>query len=193
MDTNSFSPGNMQSDLGHKKIFTPIDMTYPGQNPINTQIPQVLDTGIVTIGTIPAELIIGRIDEQALAINIKDKGLLLVVGCSHQTIPKIIKRTQDLFSEPIYAIIGGLHFPIPEGRLKWVGGLLDVQRLGSGNGPFDPLTQEDVDNNIKMLKDLNIQLIGVGGHDSSDEIIGQFKNEFGQAYREVKVGKRIDF
>ncbi|MBK9247920.1 MAG: MBL fold metallo-hydrolase [Ignavibacteria bacterium] len=192
MDANTFSIGVTQSDLGFKKIYTPIDMTYPGQKPITTQIPQILDTGIATIGTIPAELIIGKIDEQALAINIKGKGLLLVVGCSHQTIPKIIKRTQELFSEPIYGIIGGLHFPIPEGRLKLVGGLLDAPRLGSGNGPFDPLTQKDVDSTIKMLKALNIQLIGVGGHDSSDEIIEQFKNEFGKAYRYIKVGKKID-
>jgi len=192
MDAKTFSLGNHQMDLGKKKIFTPIEMSYPNQKPISTQIPQILDKGIATIGTIPAELIIGRIDEQALAIHIKDKGLLLIVGCSHQTIPKIIKRTQDLFSEPIFGIIGGLHFPIPEGRLKMVGGLLDVQRLGSGNGPFDMLTQKDVNNTIKMLKNLNIKFIGVGGHDSSDEIIEQFNKEFGNAYHYVKVGKRID-
>jgi 7,8-dihydropterin-6-yl-methyl-4-(beta-D-ribofuranosyl)aminobenzene 5'-phosphate synthase len=192
MKENTFSTGNTQIDLGQKRIFTPIDMTYPGQAPVNTQTPQILDSGLATIGTIPAELIIGRIDEQALAINIKGKGILLVVGCSHQTIPKIIKRTQDIFSEPIYGIIGGLHFPIPEGRLKMLGGLVDAQRVGSGNGPFDQLTQKDVDENIKMLKDLNIQVVGVGGHDSSDQVIEQFKKEFGDRYRYVKVGQRID-
>jgi 7,8-dihydropterin-6-yl-methyl-4-(beta-D-ribofuranosyl)aminobenzene 5'-phosphate synthase len=92
MKANTLSTGNIQVELGKKKIFTPIPMTYPGQNPVNTQSPQILESGIATIGTIPAELIIGRIEEQALAINIKGKGILLVVGCSHQTIPKIIKR-----------------------------------------------------------------------------------------------------
>ncbi|MDX2136011.1 MAG: MBL fold metallo-hydrolase [Saprospiraceae bacterium] len=192
MDANTFSLGNIQTDLGKKRIFTPVDMTYPGQKPVTTQVPQILDSGIATIGTIPAELIIGKIDEQALAINLKGKGILLIVGCSHQTIPKIIKRTQDVFSEPIYGIIGGLHFPIPEGRLKLLGGLVDGQKIGSGNGPFDPMTQKDVDDNIKRLKKLNLQLIGVGGHDSSDEVIEQFANEFGDAYRFVKVGKQID-
>lgn len=192
MKENTFSLSNTQIDLGKKRIYTPIDMHYPGLKPVNTQTPQILDTGIATIGTIPAELIIGKIDEQALAINIKGKGILLVVGCSHQTIPKIIKRTQDIFTEPIYAIVGGLHFPIPEGRLKMLGGLIDAQRVGSGNGPFDQLTQKDVDANIKMLKGLNIQVIGVGGHDSSDEVIEQFNNEFGDKYRYVKIGKRID-
>ncbi|MBK7230875.1 MAG: MBL fold metallo-hydrolase [Saprospiraceae bacterium] len=192
MDNNTFSLANNQIELGAKKIFTPIDMSYPGQNPVTTRIPQVLDSGIATLGTIPAELIIGKIDEQALAFHIKGKGILLIVGCSHQTIPKIIKRTQDLFSEPIYGIIGGLHFPIPEGRLKLVGGLIDAQRIGSGNGPFDQLKQKDVDESIKLLKEINIQIVGVGGHDSSDEVIQQFANEFGEKYRYVKVGKRIE-
>lgn len=191
MDLNSFSPGVTQTSLGKKRIYTPIDMSYPGQTPVTTQIPQILDKGLATIGTIPAELIIGKIDEQALAINIKDKGILLIVGCSHQTIPKIIKRTQDVFNEPIYGIIGGLHFPIPEGRLKLLGGLLDVQKIGSKNGPFDQLTQKDVEENIKLLKDLNIQLVGVGGHDSSDEVIRQFSETFGTSYRYVKVGLPI--
>ena len=192
MNANTFCLGNVQTDLGIKKIFTPIDMTYPGQKPITTQTPQRLAAGIATTGTIPAELIIGKIDEQALAINIKGKGILLVVGCSHPSLPKIIKRTQDVFSEPIFAIVGGLHFPIPEGRLKMLGGLVDAQRIGSGNGPFDQLTESDVLSNIKLLKELNIKLIGVGGHDTSDKVIRQFANEFGNAYRYVKVGRRID-
>ncbi|MEP7196360.1 MAG: MBL fold metallo-hydrolase [Saprospiraceae bacterium] len=192
MNLNSFSLGNVQSELGAKKIYTPIDMSYPGQKPITTQKPQIIDTGIATIGTIPAQLIMGKIDEQALAINIKNKGILLIVGCGHQSIPKIIKRTRDLFSEPIYGIVGGLHFPIPSGRLKLAGGLIDAQRIGSGNGPFEQLTQKDVDENITLLKALNIQLIGVGGHDSSDEVIKQFAKEFKDAYRYVKVGKTIE-
>src|SRR5687768_5957380 len=182
MEAKTFSFGNVQSDLGVKRIYTPIEMTYPGQKPVATQMPQLLDTGIATIGTIPNELIFGKIDEQALAINIAGKGILLVVGCGHQTIPKIIKRTQEVFTEPIYAIVGGLHLPIPEGRVKLAGGLIDLQKLASGNGPFDHLKQGDVDAYISLLKEINIQVIGVGGHDSSDEVIQQFSNEFGSAY-----------
>jgi metal-dependent hydrolase (beta-lactamase superfamily II) len=192
MDGSTFSPGNEQSDLGAKRIYTPIDMAYPGQKPITTREPKVLDCGIATIGAIGAELIIGKTYEQSLAINIAGKGILLIVGCSHQTLPKIVKRTQDLFAEPIYGIIGGLHFPLPEGRLKFAGGLIDAQRLGSGNGPMDPLSEEDVNADIRMLKNLGIRLIGVGGHDSSDEIIELFKREFGEAHRYIKVGLPIE-
>jgi len=36
-----------------------------------------------------------------------------------------------------------------------------------------------VDYNIKLLKELNIKLIGVGWHDNSDEVIELFAPEFG--------------
>jgi 7,8-dihydropterin-6-yl-methyl-4-(beta-D-ribofuranosyl)aminobenzene 5'-phosphate synthase len=189
---NTFSPENEQIDLGEKEIYTPIKMTYPGQNPVTTREPQKLATGIATIGTIPRELITGKIEEQSLAINIKDKGILLVVGCSHQTLPKIIKRSQDIFDEPIYGIIGGLHFPVPEGRLKMLGGLIDGQRWASGNGPLDPISQEDVERNIQLMKKIGLKIVGVGGHDSSDDMIELLRNEFGEKYRDVKVGKKID-
>jgi len=60
---------------------------------------------------------IGRIDEQALAINVEGKGIVLVVGCGHQTLDKLLTRTAQLFGEPIYGVIGGLHYPVPRGRI----------------------------------------------------------------------------
>jgi len=59
----------------------------------------------------------GYTAEQNLAINIKDKGLALIVGCGHQRIERVIERAKQLFDIPIYAIIGGLHFPIKGGRI----------------------------------------------------------------------------
>jgi len=34
-------------------------------------------------------------------------------------------------------------------------------------------------------------VIGVGGHDSSDEVIEMFSRAFGEAYRYVRVGEPI--
>lgn len=72
-------------------------------------------------------------------MNVEGKGIVLIVGCGHQTIPKLLKRYDDVFDEPLYGIVGGLHFPVPEGRLKLLG--LDVQRrLASGEGIFSPIS-----------------------------------------------------
>lgn len=191
VDKGSFSIGNEQKDLTGKKVFTPIPMTYPDIEPKHTPDPTVIAEGVASIGTIPRKLYLGRIDEQALAINVEGKGLVLMVGCGHQKIPRIIERTKTVFDEPIYGIIGDLHYPVPEGRINILG--LNMQRLvASGEGPLNPLTYEEVKKHIELLQSLDIGIIGVGGHDSSDQVIEEFSNTFGSKYRYVKVGSWIE-
>ncbi|MGI6467126.1 MAG: MBL fold metallo-hydrolase [Sphaerochaetaceae bacterium] len=47
-------------------------------------------------------------DEVALVAD-SPKGLVVIVGCSHPGILSIIKTIENLFSKPIYALIGGIH------------------------------------------------------------------------------------
>ena len=71
---------------------------------------------------------------------------------------------------------------------------LDVQRLfGSGDGPLAPLNEVDVDNELAQLKAENLDLIAVGGHDSSDVVIERAKKQFGSAHRYLRVGEPISF
>ncbi len=190
VDQNSFSLGNEQKDLAGKQVYTPVPLKYPGIDPEHTPEPTVIAHGVATTGTIPRQLVIGRIDEQALAIHVKDKGLVLIVGCGHQALPKIIERTEEVFDEPIYGIIGDLHYPVPEGRLNIMG--LNAQRFfASGEGPLNPLTKEQVMQHINLLKSLDPGVVGIGGHDSSDEVIEEFHDTFGSKYRYIKVGKWI--
>lgn len=37
----------------------------------------------------------------------------------------------------------------------------------------------------------NMNQLGIGGHDTSDEVIAEFDNTFGSSYQDVKVGKWI--
>lgn len=191
VDEGSFSLGNEQADLAGKEIYTPVPKTYPGTSPVHTPEPRVLAPGVATTGTIPRKLIIGRINEQSLAVHVAEKGLVLIVGCGHQTVPRLLERTEAVFDIPVYGIIGDLHYPVPEGRIQLAG--LNAQRLlASGDGPFYPLTKNEVLQNIELLESRDIGIVGVGGHDSSDEVIEIFKNTFGDAYRPVIVGKRIE-
>ncbi|HBS48291.1 TPA: hypothetical protein DEO28_04365 [Candidatus Dependentiae bacterium] len=43
--------------------------------------------------------------------KIKDKGLVIIVGCAHQGLPAIIEDAKKAFNNeiPVYALIGGLH------------------------------------------------------------------------------------
>jgi metal-dependent hydrolase (beta-lactamase superfamily II) len=187
----TISLGSRPSDFSTKKIFTPIPMTVPGAVCETTNEPRVLATGLATIGTIPRQLVTGWIEEQALAINVRKKGVVLIVGCGHQTLPKILKRTTQLFSEPIYGVLGGLHYPIPTGRVTWFG--LNAQRLfSSGEGLFNPIQEQEVYRDIAILKTHKPGVVGLSGHDSSDAAIGWFKNHFGSAYRDIRVGEKIE-
>ena len=65
---------------------------------------RMIDEGVSIIGELH-----GPPYEQALAVNVKDVGLIILVGCSHLGVDKIItKATNDLNREP-YAVIGGFH------------------------------------------------------------------------------------
>lgn len=49
-------------------------------------------------------------DDQAIVLNIKDKGIVIITGCAHAGIINIIKYAKELSGEDrIYAVIGGMH------------------------------------------------------------------------------------
>jgi len=50
------------------------------------------------------------IDDQALLINVKDKGLVVITGCAHSGIINTVKHAQKVTGiNNVYAIAGGLH------------------------------------------------------------------------------------
>lgn len=186
----TFSVGIEQAPLPGVRAFVPIPMTYPGLDPVHSSAPMQIGEGLATTGTIPRQLVFGWIDEQALVVNVAERGAVLIVGCGHQTIPKLLERYDEVFDEPLYGIFGGLHFPVPEGRLKVLG--LNAQRVfASGTGMLSPISMDQVTEEMNELRRRNLGLVGVGGHDSSDEVIAMFSEMFGDAYRHVRVGERI--
>jgi len=190
VNQNTFSIGLQQADLSDKQIYAPTHTTYPDS--LVNVIPDatVITQGIASLGAISRQLLLGRIEEQALVINIDGKGLVIIVGCGHQTVPKILARASQVFSERVYGLVGDLHYPIPEGRLNLLG--INLQRyLASGEGPHKPITQDNMIDDIDLLKRTGLQVIGLGGHDTSDQAIKHFSDSFGVGYRHVEVGRWI--
>lgn len=187
----SFSFGKEQNDLNNVSVYVPTEMTYPGLEVQTINSPQALSTGIASTGPIPRRLFIGQVDEQALVINLEGRGLVILVGCGHQTVPKLLERVTAAFDDPIYAIIGDLHYPVPHGRLYMAG--IDAQRrLASGNGIFAPINQTTVENEIDLLS-RNLAFLALGGHDTHDAVFDQFEAEMGERFMRVKVGTPILF
>ena len=185
--TATFSLGNRQVPLDGKRVVVPSPMSYPGITPVVARAPTVLAPGVVTTGPISARLPVGTVDEQALAVHVQGNGVVLVVGCGHQGLANLLARAAELFDEPLHGIVGGLHYPVPRGRLFDAGGR-DLQRsatYGSGPGP----TPADVQRDVDLLAARRPQWVSLSPHDSSDEMIELFRRAFGERYRDLRVGQ----
>jgi 7,8-dihydropterin-6-yl-methyl-4-(beta-D-ribofuranosyl)aminobenzene 5'-phosphate synthase len=118
---------------------------------------------------------------------VEGKGIVLIVGCGHQTIDRVIKRTNEVLDIPIYGLIGGLHYPVRGQRDHFPG----QKMLGTGKLPWQRIREDEVEATIARLRSLNISLIGISAHDSCDWTLEKFKDSFQDIYREVVVGKEI--
>ncbi len=185
----TFSLTKNQIDLGQKIVYTPTPMDYPGLDPIYSREPIKIAEGVSTIGVIPCPMFFTDIGEQALAINVKGKGIVIISGCGHQTIEKLILRSEILFNEEIFGLLGGFHLPVSECRnISKIYQYVITNRL-----PWDPLTEKDIQSNIELLKFHGIKITGVSGHDSCDDSIDAFKNAYKDDYFDIVVGERITF
>lgn len=189
-DRQTFSLGTPAANLDGRMVWTPSAMRYPGTRISVETGPRQLAPGIATTGPIARNLAIGRIDEQALVINVEGRGLIILVGCGHQTLPKLLTRIDESFSEPIFGLVGDLHYPVPEGRLFGLG--IDLQRrLASGAGPLEPMTVQQAQDELRALNARGLSLLALGGHDTSDEMIGFASRLFEQRFRSIRVGDPI--
>ena len=164
--TDSFAPGLQQIDLSGKPVYVPTQLTYPGLTPIVATKPMTIANGIASIGTLPMTPP-GDGPEQILAVNVEGKGIVLITGCGHPTVPKIVERAKMVFDQPIVGLVGGLHYPEKDAKL----------------------IQERMD----FLKGLKLQLIALSPHDSSEEAQTAVREAFGDAAKDIKVGQPIAF
>lgn len=189
----SFSQGNV--DIPPVDVYSPEPLKPSNFNPGHkvhvSREPFIIKDGIISMGVIPRYLfVMGYTAEQNIAINLKGKGLVIIVGCGHQRIEKIIERAKLIFDIPIYAIIGGLHFPIKGGRI--MAGPINMQYMvGSDTVPWHGLTEDDLNSAIDAIKDADPQIVSLSAHDSSDWAIDQFKKAFGERYQDLRVGEEI--
>jgi 7,8-dihydropterin-6-yl-methyl-4-(beta-D-ribofuranosyl)aminobenzene 5'-phosphate synthase len=187
----SFSLTNRQIDLGNKRVYTPVPMTYPGLKPVSADEPTIISKGVATTGTLPSYIFFGGwTPEQTLAINVEGKGIVLIVGCGHQTVPRLLERTGLLFNEPIYGIVGGLHYPVTDSRFR-VAGIPLQMIFGTGKPPWSFINMDDVNRNIAILQKIKPEIVALSPHDSCDASLDAFRKAFPSAFRDIKVGKKL--
>jgi len=186
-----FSPSAGPVALHNMPAYTPVPISNPTATSILVASPTVLAPGVVSMAPIPRQLFfLGWTPEQSLAINVEGKGVVLIIGCGHSTIQRIIARKEMLFDEPLYGVIGGLHFPVTASR-SVRHGIPAQQIFGTGRWPWQRITKADVHRAIAFIYRRSPQIVSLSPHDSCDWTLAAFHDAFGERYVELMVGRKI--
>ena len=191
MMRHTFALSGQPVDLKGIPAYVPVPLSNPTARVTVVDGPLVIAPGVASMGPISRQLFfLGWTPEQSLAVNVEGKGVVLIIGCGHSTLQRIVDRAEMLFDEPLYGIVGGLHYPVTASREVKFG--LPLQRiLGTGKLPWDPINRQDVETAIAYLRRRHPQLVALSPHDSCDWSIEAFRSAFGAAYQDVQVGKEI--
>jgi 7,8-dihydropterin-6-yl-methyl-4-(beta-D-ribofuranosyl)aminobenzene 5'-phosphate synthase len=174
-----------------KPVYTTVPLKLTHGMSIVVREPRILAPGIATLGPLPRALfLMGYVQEQALAINVQGKGLVLLVGCGHPGIEAIIERAEQLFALPVYGVIGGLHFPVTDDRTH-IGPIRFQQLLGSANPPWRPIGKDVVYRTLAHLKAKGVHFVALSAHDTCDCSLQAFQEVFDEEYHPLKVGEEL--
>lgn len=167
------SLGKGAPDLQGKPVYAPSAFEFPGSSPVYLPDPTVLGAGIATIGSIaygetfPISLYTAQGAEQVLAVNVEGKGIVLIMGCGHPIVERIVSRAEALFGQRVVGILGGFH--------------------------YERESAKEMQSHIEFLQARDLLLVAPSPHDSSPEALQAFRSAFPEAYREVRVGHPIIF
>lgn len=150
--------------------------------------PQLLAAGIASSGPLARRLfIMGFTEEQALLARIKDKGLVVFTGCGHPTIEVVLEMVRRLSNEPIYALGGGLHFPVTDGRGNRAG--IKFQTfIGTGKPPWERINDKDLDRTISAINTAGPKEVYLSAHDTCDYALDRMKKELNAETRVLEAG-----
>ena len=139
--------------------------------------PRMLAAGIASTGPLARSLFMfGYTEEQALLARVKNKGLVLFTGCGHPTIEVVLEMVRRLSNEPLYAIGGGLHFPVTGGRGNRAGIQFQTM-IGTGKPPWQRITDEDLSRTIATINSAGPKRVLLSGHDTCDHSLDRMKKE----------------
>jgi 7,8-dihydropterin-6-yl-methyl-4-(beta-D-ribofuranosyl)aminobenzene 5'-phosphate synthase len=150
--------------------------------------PQLLAAGIASTGPLARSLFVfGYTEEQALLARVKGKGLVVFTGCGHPTIEVVLEMVGRLSDEPLYAVGGGLHFPVTGGRGNRAG--IQFQTLiGTGKPPWQRITGEDLSRTISAINTAGPKRVYLSGHDTCDYSLDRMTRELNAETEVLKAG-----
>jgi 7,8-dihydropterin-6-yl-methyl-4-(beta-D-ribofuranosyl)aminobenzene 5'-phosphate synthase len=168
--------------------YVPTDMRHDRADVVLTTAPTVIAPGVAVLPPLPANMFwLGPLAEQVLVVNVRGFGLVLVSGCGHPGIERMLAATERVLDVPISAVVGGLHLPVhPFGTPLLIQGT-----LGNPNLPWKPLGEKDVVAAIQQITARGPQFVALSGHDSTPWTYDRFGSAFGDRYRTLHAGDEL--
>jgi 7,8-dihydropterin-6-yl-methyl-4-(beta-D-ribofuranosyl)aminobenzene 5'-phosphate synthase len=102
----------------------------------------------------------GQVPEQALVLE-TDQGLVIITGCAHPGVDRMIARAREIRDRPIYLVLGGFH-------------------LGSAS-------TGEVTRILRALRDMGVQQVAPC-HCTGERAIAAFADEYGEGFLRAGVG-----
>lgn len=170
------------------KCFLPEYADTPDFDAQIIKTPQLIPGGFATTGPLARSLfLMGRTEEQTLVCHLKGKGLVVITGCGHPTIQKILEMVAQISKTPVYAIIGGLHLPVTDSPLKKPG--FKVQMIwGTGKPPWKKIKKQDLDRTIEVLNQIGMKKLFLSHHDCCNYSAERINNEVDAEVTILKSG-----
>jgi 7,8-dihydropterin-6-yl-methyl-4-(beta-D-ribofuranosyl)aminobenzene 5'-phosphate synthase len=150
--------------------------------------PRLLAAGIATTGPLARSLFLqGLCEEQALVARIRGKGLVVISGCGHPTLERIVGMVRKMSTDPIHAIVGGFHMPVTDSPLRILG--LKVQMfIGTGKPFWQRITEDDLMQTIAEFNKAEPAKVLFSAHDSCDYAAGRLREELSSAFEVLEAG-----
>lgn len=105
-----------------------------------------------------------QIREQGLVI-VTSKGLVLISGCSHPGIDRMVRKVSSKFDAPVYMVVGGLH--------------------------LEEHSDEEIDEVIQILRDYGVEKVAPG-HCTGQKAMDEFRKVFKHNFIRSGTGKVIE-
>lgn len=167
----TISLGGLPGGLGERLLFVPHVTSYTGA--VHATIPTLPAPDIATTGVIsylevwPISLFAPKGGEQALVVHVAGHGLVLITGCGHPGLERLVERAESLYGEQVVGVVGGLH--------------------------YTNATADELQSPIQFLQSRHPELVGFSPHDSGPEALAAFESFFPGAYHTLTVGETILF
>lgn len=153
-----------------------------------TSGPRVIGPGMAVLPPLPRMLFwMGYITEQALVVNVRGFGLVLVSGCGHPRIEQILAVTEQAIGIPIRAVVGGLHLPVHATGTA----LMPQAVLGNPHPPWQPIGERDAEHVLEEIEARGPRIVALSGHDSTPWAYDAFSRRFGDRYRTLRAGEEL--